>query len=332
MDIFGSTIIITPDMSFRDVINAVVEDGYFKIVRIKNCYAGDAFWLSGYGDVKLNVRCQNGFVGEIIIGESKMMDTKMNGVGHAVYEIYRQLRHLKDKEFKIELSNELDAFSSLIYKKPGEDQSAFSAIHAATSSSLQVLALKKGKAWHGTVGKKFLTKLPSLIDKIIHFESSVSSYNRLLSGSKYRNTLISLSSVSDNIMQNDGEESKKNLDGEDKSAPKSIADTDAPPRNSIELAPYAPGEFSNDTYFVAMITQDKLRGIERPAAEYEKLRDTIGAFDSVAKAMARAESEIRRNRGKLMQSLQADAGQSARDLAAVIEREDFDNIVNQIFT
>ena len=127
-DVFGCTFVLGDEDNFAKalaLVKAEFEKCGFRAVCIKNCYYTGSVKTSGYADIKVNVRHENGFTCEIILIEANMNREKREGVSHEVYEIRRDYdastSAAKDGYLR-RIMDELDHLMRLVHFNPrGED-------------------------------------------------------------------------------------------------------------------------------------------------------------------------------------------------------------------
>lgn len=172
VDINGSTLVLGDGGDFKKAIASLEKCG-MEVVRVKNCFDNAAFEHTGYGDVKVNVRTSNGFVGEVIIADRYMTEQKMNGAGHGLYEVTRSLTKAIDAkkpdvmEGAKEVRDAMNSLSKVIYLKKGEDHSTFQAkLDKAVAVCGKLMKLVNDPENEKFFDSKFKDQLPWLIEKI----------------------------------------------------------------------------------------------------------------------------------------------------------------------
>lgn len=108
-DLIGTTIVVPDEGSFKTALENIKSSlpAGASVVRVKPFNHKET---DGYQDIKVNVRFRNGGLGEIILANAGMNDTKFNKGGHVIYDVSREIRDRK-------IRNQLWDLSKMAYAR-----------------------------------------------------------------------------------------------------------------------------------------------------------------------------------------------------------------------
>lgn len=139
-DVWGGTLALEPGQRFGDAL-AELERAGFGIVRVKNLFI-DNTPATGYRDIKVNVRTPDGFTGEVILIERKLLEKKKE-TGHDIYKEIRDanavLKQAPDGDAKAALGsliNTMERASAAYYGASDESYAEVGAAFAGAAAAL----------------------------------------------------------------------------------------------------------------------------------------------------------------------------------------------------